>query len=922
MCAVLIVHTSETQDWATYLRLILEASHHLSQDSITFYHVDEGKSLQDDDYSIFHSSKCIMLLVSMAFLDLHSNPEAQNTLKNALQPPCKVVAFMCGVSESDGLMDYFQQWDLWRKLDSEDEPSKYVSTVLEVIAEENVKECVQDHDQHHDQHQDQYQWRTDYEIPPPKQSTDLTPPEYGLTAPEYGLTAPEYGLTAPEYGLTAPEYGLSASEYGLAASENNVTASEEPENIEQSHQFPPPDDDPYVSDGNPTQPVSPTAVSSEEQGFLTVQPHRILCGAQVDVYLIMVKKLDSQASVEVEFRCKHSTKCVPGVLVNDCIVRAQSPDMPAGDVSLHLYTNESILCSTTVTYFTEMEEISSYLEKVMDPIQFMCQAFQISSNASEALDDLFTNSLKNRMPANGLQVFGVSQLEQENALANQRNSELPTLLHFSAKYGLKKLTSMLLKCPGALQAYSVVNKNGDYPNTLAEKSGFSDLRQFMDNYVETVDLVKSHMEETTDNPADADIYEPMANTSQDFVTKYSIQEDIYESMMQLNPEMEEMELYEDLSCALNEADNPEEAMLRKFFEVKPEEYSENNQEDLVSNGYPGTRADEEDDHIDIYAVEEEEEEEDPYKICCPEEIYDTVDEHESSAVLNRPPAPIPRPAALSEPDECKTYIASVFSSKESLYSVSSHTENQPSNASVWPVRDNTLSSAHDPYAGMKTPGQRQLISLQERVKVGALTVEEAVQEFKAWQFDQEKRAQSIRFQQDNLQRLRDSITRRHKEKGRSGKVEDLEITAPMQRSLQWGSHINVECSVYEPTPRSVTLPPPVSRPPQRGTWQTGSASSTSSSGSNRLSTLSTISYSSGADGELEETPEFAPPPRPPRPIAEAPPTLPPPRVPPRTPERFPESMLHERYVSSPARVLNQVPPQRPIPPPPVPRRPR
>lgn len=66
---------------------------------------------------------------------------------------------------------------------------------------------------------------------------------------------------------------------------------------------------------------------------------------------------------------------------------------------------------------------------------------------------------------------------------DQRNEELPTLLHFAAKYGLKKLTTILLQCPGALQAYSVMNKNGDYPNTLAEKSGFSDLRQFMDEFV-------------------------------------------------------------------------------------------------------------------------------------------------------------------------------------------------------------------------------------------------------------------------------------------------------------------------------------------------------------------------------------------------------------------------------------------------------
>lgn len=37
---------------------------------------------------------------------------------------------------------------------------------------------------------------------------------------------------------------------------------------------------------------------------------------------------------------------------------------------------------------------------------------------------------------------------------------------------------------------------------------------------------------------DEDIYEPMANASQKFVANYSLQEDIYESMMQLNPDMQ------------------------------------------------------------------------------------------------------------------------------------------------------------------------------------------------------------------------------------------------------------------------------------------------------------------------------------------------------------------------------------------------
>lgn len=51
-------------------------------------------------------------------------------------------------------------------------------------------------------------------------------------------------------------------------------------------------------------------------------------------------------------------------------------DMPSGKVSLTLYNNESVVCSTTVTYFTEMEEICRYLEKATDPMQFMCQVMK------------------------------------------------------------------------------------------------------------------------------------------------------------------------------------------------------------------------------------------------------------------------------------------------------------------------------------------------------------------------------------------------------------------------------------------------------------------------------------------------------------------------------------------------------------------
>ncbi|XP_060782309.1 phosphoinositide 3-kinase adapter protein 1 [Neoarius graeffei] len=853
MCSVLIVHTSEAQDWASYLKIILEASHHFPQNSISFYLLDGEHSMQDEDYSIFSTSQCILLLISVAFIDIQSEPGVRNGLKKFLYPHSKIVAFLCGVSESDGLMDCFEDWNSWRKLDSDDEPALYIATVCEVVEEENV--------------------------------TNLEDKEMR-----------ENKITSPRQSMDQP-------------------ALDEPQL--HSDQFHSPEEAGDVSDRNLTQSRSLSA-SEEQKACLTVQPNRILSGTPVDIYFIMVNKLDSQDNIEVEFCCEHSTKLVSGTAVNEYIVTVQSPDMPTGEVTLHLYSNESIVCSTTVTYYTEMEEISNYLEKVMDPVNFMCQAFSITSSASEELDNLFTDSLKNQMPPNGLKVFGINQLQED--ITNQRDVELPTLLHFSAKYGLKKLTSTLLQCPGALQAYSTANKNGDYPNTLAERSGFPDLRQFMDDYVETIDLVKSHIEESITTPEDEDIYEPMANSSQNFVAKFSLQEDIYESMMQLNPDMQLYEDLDSLDSSFNES-QPEDAVLRKFFEVNAKKHSET-EDDLGNDTYSGRRVDETEeenleDNVENY---EEEDDEDPYKCCYPDDIYDTIDDEESfaSVIVNRPPAPIPRTCTSSEPEECKTYISTVFSSKNPLYSENSCKKDQT--PQVRPVPERMLSSGHDPYAGMKTPGQRQLISLQERVKVGALTVEEAVQEFKAWQFDQEKRSQSIRFQQENLQKLRDSIIRR--KKGKGGKVLDLDITAPVQRNLRWGSHMNVECSVYVPASGSLTQPPSVNRPPQRGTWQTGSTSSTSSSGSNRLSTLSTISNSSGAE-ELEEPQEnVLPPPRPPRPATETPPTLPPPRIPPRLPDRYPESMLNERYVSSPARHLSHAPPHRAIPPPPTTRRPR
>ncbi|XP_054877693.1 phosphoinositide 3-kinase adapter protein 1 isoform X2 [Poeciliopsis prolifica] len=647
--------------------------------------------------------------------------------------------------------------------------------------------------------------------------------------------------------------------------------------------------------------------SSTHPTCLTVQPSRVQCGDQETIFIVFRSRVGFGSPVEVEFSPEGAaSKRVQASVENEFTVSVAAPEMPAGVTSLTLHADGSRVDLSPVTFYTSLGEVSRYLKQATDPVNFICQAFNLTSNAIESVDTLLTDSLKSRMPPSGLQLFGVKQIEENNMSAYQRTEELPTLLHFAAKYGLKKLMSSLLRCPGAMQAYSVMNKHGDYPNTLAEKSGFQDLRRFMDEFVETADLLQSHLEDNLNLDDEAEIYEPMSNSTRDIMMKYSsCTEDIYESMLGLDPECAE-DLYEVMTGV---DENPEEAMLRKFFQAKP--HATENQ---VSASPSQDESNDRNEHNDFDEIEEEE---DPYNIC-PEDIYDTVDTNSTynAGIQNRPPAPIPRPEAEPEPERPATYISRVFSESD----MSKRNSVDSGCPAARPVSE-APSSTYDPYGGMKTLGQRQLICLQERVKVGEITVDEAVQEFKAWQFDHERRANSLRYQQDNLKKLRDSITRRHKEREKTGQEIDYEISAPLQRNLYWGSNVTLECGVYEPTPRMVAPPPPTAQPIKRGSWKTGSTSSTSSTESNRLSTHSNFSLSSGTEPDFEDAVETLPPPppRPPRPSDPAP-GIPPPRLPPRIPERAPET-VHERYISCPTRAL----PQRPAPrqtqaAPPVPRR--
>ncbi|XP_031441420.2 B-cell scaffold protein with ankyrin repeats-like [Clupea harengus] len=152
--------------------------------------------------------------------------------------------------------------------------------------------------------------------------------------------------------------------------------------------------------------------------------------------------------------------------------------------------------------------------------------------------------------------------------------------------------------------------------------------------------------------------------------------------------------------------------------------------------------------------EEDDEEEDPYApLGVNDEEYDTILSSSNSVVIaNRPPAPTPRPETIPNKEDRTPFIAQVFQKKMS----------QPDTGTLYSlplkqVREReSISSTYDTFVPSQgAPGLDALISLQQQVKLGTLSVDAALDKFSQWQRLQ-KGVDSI--QQEKLRQLRASIT--------------------------------------------------------------------------------------------------------------------------------------------------------------------
>ncbi|KFQ06782.1 B-cell scaffold protein with ankyrin repeats, partial [Leptosomus discolor] len=158
--------------------------------------------------------------------------------------------------------------------------------------------------------------------------------------------------------------------------------------------------------------------------------------------------------------------------------------------------------------------------------------------------------------------------------------------------------------------------------------------------------------------------------------------------------------------------------------------------------------------------ETDSEEEHPYTFMELDEcVYDFIlaEEEEKrkerrSFIMNRPPAPAPRPQCSPVREENTPYIVQVFQQKATQ--VPSDNNRTYCNARK-PAHRGHTDTVTDSTVKHNIPAeQEELIDLQEQVKKGEISVDEALDRFKQWQ-NENQRLQST--QQETVPHLRDTL---------------------------------------------------------------------------------------------------------------------------------------------------------------------
>ncbi|XP_045392596.1 B-cell scaffold protein with ankyrin repeats isoform X1 [Lemur catta] len=506
-----------------------------------------------------------------------------------------------------------------------------------------------------------------------------------------------------------------------------------------------------------------------------VLPAEIPCENPGEIFIILRDEVTVD-TVEVEFTSNNKQVRTQPAPWNKNVWCMKALEFPAGLVNVDVYCDGIIKATAKVKYYAPAKVVGCPLG-VVDPGECLCQ------NDIEELDGVLTATFKHEIPYYEFQSL---QTEISSQKEWTRFRELPTLLHCAAKFGLKNLATHLLQCSGATWASKIKNMEGSDPADIAERHGHEELKKIFEDF--SIQEIGRNYEQENDYEQDIisfSTYIPSAagspvlhqdsgqtggpgargpagrgqeDGSEEAASGSS--EDQYEDLYVSIPGVDPASNSQEPLAGSRPPPPPPRPVPAAFQLEKPhlalqagttvEGHMESSQT-WCNRGIRQETGDESKGDEEKKDEKEQEEEEDPYTFAeIDDSDYDMIlaslsikkNTGSRSFIINRPPAPTPRPTNMPPKEKTTPYIAQVFQKKT-------------------PRRQSDDDKFHgvpkkQDRARMEslTAGQEELILLQEKVKNGKMSVDEALEKFKHWQMG---KSGLEMIQQEKLRQLRDCI---------------------------------------------------------------------------------------------------------------------------------------------------------------------
>ncbi|XP_042557514.1 B-cell scaffold protein with ankyrin repeats isoform X2 [Dipodomys spectabilis] len=697
---ILVIHEDDVEEWAFYLREIF--LHVVKQEAILLYPL-ETFSLRPRELLSLNSYKCKLLIISNRLLkDL--TPKKCQFLEKVLHSPESVVTLLCGVESANQLYKLLHISQSRWEMSTEQEPDDIISVIKQIIFRESEG-------------------------------------------------------------------------YLEVNTQAHLRMQHSGENHERKER-------------------KDSEVSTSTGPLALVLPNEIQCENPGEIFILLRDEVIGE-TLEIEFMSNYKRIIKQPTRWNKKVWSMKALDFPAGSVIVKVYCDGNIKATTEIKYYTTAKTKEC-------PLSMASLGDSLCQGNMEDLDGILAAIFKHEIPYYEFQSLPTEIYSKEEYT---HVKELPTLLHCGAKFGLRNLATHLLQCPGARWASQTKNTDGFDPAHIAERHGHKELKKIFEDFA--IQEAYSNNEQENDYKEDFISFTTYSPSTQYSACHHGKRKAHRSTVNGAETSERAMEGKENESSAEAKHSQPEvdtnssENQYDDLYVFIPGINLENNPQQPLTCGRPplppprlvspasqlerphfkiqGKIVEDQMERREIWSdpfnvkqdtrdepkgeeeeedEKEQEEDEDPYTFAeIDDNEYDMILAHMSikkktgsrSFIMNRPPAPTPRPVNIFPSEEKTPYIAQVFQQKAARRQYDS---DKFHGLPKKPDRVQMESPAFPIPRDCLTVRQEELISLQEKVKNGKMSVDEALEKFKHWQMN-ESGLEMI--QQEKLRQLRDSI---------------------------------------------------------------------------------------------------------------------------------------------------------------------